>query len=67
MQRRSFGFEKFQEALELLEHGQSLVPWNSLRSLFSDTAGYVILRMGDPKKAIERFRRRAENSRQSEA
>ncbi len=46
----------FQEALNLLEEGRRLVPWKSLRSLFADTAGYVMLRMGNPKDAIARFR-----------
>ncbi len=47
---------EYREALSLLEKGLEIVPWLKLRSLFSDTIGYVKLRMGDARAAIEAFR-----------
>ena len=44
------------KALESLEWGLENVPWRSLRSLFSDTIGYVKMRMGDHLAAIHNFR-----------
>ncbi len=46
----------YPEALSLLQRGLENVPWRRLRSLFSDTIGYVRLRMGDARTAISDFR-----------
>jgi tetratricopeptide (TPR) repeat protein len=42
-------------ALENLESGLKSIPWIHLRSLFTDTIGYIKLRMGDPYSAIKLF------------
>ena len=46
----------YPEALSLLQRGLENVPWRRLRSLFSDTIGYVRLRMGDARTALSDFR-----------
>lgn len=46
----------YAKALEALQWGLANVPWRNLRSLFSDMIGYVKLRAGDHRAAIETFR-----------